>query len=171
MSKFIKALIFLSLFLPACTGKVKLAPEYPGEDPRVIDIVKEYKELATKQGFYFTKQVTIGFSDIQSATVIAFCTFGKGWREIDIDKDFWDRSDYFARKMVVFHELTHCYCDRDHDYGLDKPYVKSKKTLENGYFDDGCAITIMHPVQLFDSCYLAHYDHYVKEMFDRCVTW
>ncbi len=34
--------------------------------------------------------------------------------EVTIDLDFWNSSSALWREFVVFHELGHCYLDRDH---------------------------------------------------------
>jgi hypothetical protein len=78
---------------------------------------------------------------------------------------------------MIWHELTHCYCDRSHDYGENKPYgndgVKARKdpTKRDGFYLDNCPKSIMFPEILNDSCFNSHYNDYTKEMFDRCIPY
>lgn len=52
------------------------------------------------------------------------------FRSIVIDKKYWDRSTYWERESLVFHELGHCV--------LDRPHVTA-------YDEEGHSLSIMHP--------------------------
>ena len=173
---FISLLLTISLTNCSCSN-VKLRPEYKGVDPKIQGLVSEYKDLAKKQGIVFNHDVTVGFKDFNEGTVIGRCTYGWGFREIDLDRSFWDSSNTLEPEALVWHELSHCFCDRQHDYGDGKHY-SSAADIDNGNFDrnkgyypDGCALSIMTPVILEDWCLGVHYDAYVVEMFDRCEKY
>jgi len=150
-------------------------------------------ELAVVRGIVFNRDVTMGFANTQSDAsggVIGICTYGHRWREIDIDEKFFKSRGYLQTKALIFHELTHCYCNRNHTYGsktriqypdgifekiIEKLRTEIDETeipeTERPYFEDGCARTLMHPVVVSSTCMFNHYDHYVDEMFNNCRVW
>ena len=183
------ALVFIAFLVnfscqSCATIDIKQFPEYKGVDPRAASFVKEYKELAKIQGITFKNDVTIGFKKINSGNVIGICTRAPGWREIDLDLDFWASSTQISRMSLVYHELSHCYCGREHDWGTGKPYPETsadrakevldalaKNKIPPGRYEDGCPLSFLYPVILDDNCVLAHYDDYIKEMFNRCEPY
>lgn len=177
LSVFIRLFVFLAL--SSCTiDIIKPAPEYKGVDSRIQVFVNEYKSLAKDHGITFKNDVSIGFTKISYSKVIGFCTFGYKWREIDLDLDYWTHSNNNTRLALIFHELTHCYCGRDHDYGNGTMYPEAPELTKifasvrngsNGYYeDDDCPTSIMYPIVLDNRCLLAHYNDYISEMFSRC---
>lgn len=175
----------LATSLVSCSGiPNKTRPEYKGVDPRAQSLTDEYLWLSTQHHVRFYNKVTIGFRDIKEGSVVGFCTFGGYFREIDIDINYWNNSDSSTRLALLFHELTHCYCGRGHDYGEDEAYPETealrraralKWLLEGGprpgYWDDGCPVSLMYPIVVDNECLQAHYAEYTEEMFDRCKPW
>lgn len=168
--------------------EVKKAPEYKNIDPKLEELLKSYKEEATKRGIKFTKPLTMGFKDIDDGNVVGLCTYGDDWREIDVDKKFWKKSNALTRKTLIYHELTHCLCTRGHDFGKDANYPEGvmAKILNDipqhfrfymlydpppGYYDDGCPYSIMHPVVIDNQCMKDHKKEYAEEMWQRCKPW
>lgn len=163
---------------------IKFSPQYPGVDPQVQYLVDEYVKLSELNRLIFDKKVTVGFKKINRGNVIGICTFGSNWREIDLDVDFWEYNSDTERLALVFHELTHCYCARAHDWAAGHSYpstesarIKEAKIWLNdggprpGYLEDGCPSSLMHPVVVEEECVLTHYDYYISEMFDRCQPY
>lgn len=187
--KFIKMMNLLSILfvLSSCSNPIpiKPRPEHVGVDPKAQSLVDEYFWLGKQNDLPFNGKVTIGFKDINHGDVIGICTTTWFWREIDLDKGFWDRSTQTSRLALLFHELTHCYCGRIHDYDEDKEYpdtvdarikqvyewVAHRKGPIPGYMSDGCPLSIMYPEVLDDECTLKHYNEYIEEMFDRCEPY
>ena len=167
---------FLWILASCCTinsHMSKMSPEYIGVAPKAALYVNEWLELAKKHKLKFDEEVTVGFKDIKRGPVVGLCNYGNGFREIDVDKKYWESSGDWSKKMVIFHELTHCYCDRGHDFGDGKKYpeaesLKVTNSKEDGFFEDSCALSIMSPVLPSNLCILMHYDQYVEEMFERC---
>ena len=102
-------------------------------------------------------------------------------REIDIDLSYWNTCSDTQRKILLFHELTHCYCGRGHDWSDGKNYPETyvqKKisffrsvifgTRKGGYWEDGCPKSLMHPSIISDDCYMDHQERYLQEIFERC---
>lgn len=184
MKEVIASILFALTTSCCSTAQVKLAPQYVSVDPRAQKIVDEYMLLSAQNNIQFYDKVTIGFKDINRGEVVGLCTYGGFFREIDIDISYWNRSTYMTKTTLLFHELTHCYCGRGHDYGKKKNYPETEaarivRALQwkveggprPGYWEDGCPVSIMYPVVADDDCVKAHYDQYVKEMFDRCRPW
>lgn len=186
-------LIFISLILLCSFSKPpskdpvykpKERPEFKGEtdDPEIQDFISEYKSLAKNKGIIYKNIVSIGFSSINRGPVIGTCTYGADWREITIDIGFWEKASFLERKALFFHESSHCYCTRRHDFDKDKGYEENTlifiiKTIVSqspfshkleGYFEDTCPLSIMYPSLVDEKCFKDHYDHYIEEMFERC---
>lgn len=163
----------------------KKGPEYNGVDLAIKPYVDEFLDISKRNNITFTNKVTVGVKRINTGAVIGLCTTkGTEWREIDIDYNFFVNSPEIRRKALIFHELIHCYCTRGHDHsgGTDYPSINTLKLFvervgqsipwclekSSGYFDDGCASSIMHPYIQELGCLQTHWDEYMKEMFDRC---
>lgn len=197
MKYFLTYLFLLSILSCSTPSKlvepaIKEGPEHKelSGDPTLDYLVKEYKRLAKEHGVEFDDIVTIGFRDINISSgtgrVIGECTRSY-FREIDIDKEFWDHASWISKVTLVFHELNHCYCTRDHDWGPDVTQVYPEAWLENlinhfqyytpmyktpdGFYGDNCPLSIMNPWIVEDRCINSHYPDYVQEMFQRCDPW
>lgn len=184
MRSLITILLSSLFFITSCSTffpGVKFRPEYQGVDPRVQGLVDEYIWLSKQNHIAFGKTVTVGFKKINRGNVIGVCTYGDDFREIDLDIDFWENTEPFERMALAYHELTHCYCTRDHDWaeGKEYPETEAKRIAEAlewrkkggerpGRFEDGCPTSLMYPVIVEKDCVMSHYQHYVDEMFERC---
>lgn len=153
----------------------RLHPRYSEVDPEVKPYVNQYLSLAKDSKITFTHKVNVGFTDINKIRQ-GFKTIGKcnyAWREIDLDRDSWNQVTEMTKLTLIFHELSHCYCDRGHDYGDGKSYGTSEdrktgNTKEEGFFSDECPISLMFPTIVSDECMVSHYSEYISEMFLQC---
>ena len=155
---------------------VKFAPEYRGVDPQIQPYVDDWLYLAHGHGLKFDRVVTVGFKDINQGNIVGLTTYGWAFREIDIDVKFWNSSTSLSRAALVWHELGHAYCYRDHDYGNGTEYGDADKARldpnkEDGFYGDGCPVTLLFPEVVEDNCFEKHYEDYVNEIFNRCVEW
>ena len=170
---------------PIIKEHVKDRPAFSTEvtDPKIKAISNEFFALSKQNGLNFNSQVSIGFSTIDKSRVIGICTYGSTFREIDLDQGYWDRSTWISKVALLYHEMTHCYCGRDHDFDNGTMYPDNliKSILDRysgrvsdspmklqGYLDDYCPKSVMHPIIMSDQCFETHYSYYVKEMFARC---
>lgn len=165
--------LLTSIYIISCaTNGAKWSPEYDGVDPRLQKYVDEYKKLAAIQGIKFKKNVTIGFKKINSDIVVGLCTYGNKWREIDIDINYWNSITSISKVVLMYHEASHCYCGRVHDYDDNKLYPEAKDTRnmkqKSGMYDDSCPLSLLYPIVVSDDCFKTHYNNYIKEMFLRC---
>jgi hypothetical protein len=82
-----------------------------------------------------------------SATAVGSCNWQT--QEIKILKSFWDKSDYYTRKQLIFHELGHCFLDLVH-----------RSETQNGI-----PLSIMYP-SVFPSSYFQQYEQdYIFGLF------
>lgn len=179
--KIIGFLSLLAIGVSCSQIELKTHPEYKGVDPRTQAILDEYMWLSAQNDLTFYNKVTIGFKVIKAGNVIGLCTYGPTWREIDLDINYWNNSTKLSHLALLFHELSHCYCGRAHDYGehLDYPESEAARRARAvkwqfeggprpGYWVDGCPVSLMYPVVVDNECMKTHYDEYIREMFDRC---
>lgn len=155
-------------------------------DPELRGIVTEYFRLSKRNNITFTSTIHMSIEDIGRDRVIGLCGFGIMYRKIMFDKSYWEESTYLSKVSTVYHEMTHCYCGRTHDFeeGKEYPDMSLKSTIKRffgkyvysplkpeGFMDDGCPSSIMLPYSFSDKCFKDHYDFYTKEMFNRCDPW
>ena len=183
-------LLILFVFIASCAKppikhEVKDKPSFTSEitDPELKVISEEFFRLSKRNNITFKNRVSIGFNSIDRGNIIGTCSYRPKFREIDLDIDFWKRANWAEKVALVYHELAHCYCQRDHDFDEGTMYPDSslkaiiqgwmaKQPISlvrpDGYLEDACPKSIMHPTILDDECFKRHYDYYVKEMFVRC---
>jgi hypothetical protein len=168
----------------AYSTKPIIKPTYNGVDARAKRLVNEFKDLAKERGISFKKEIPVGFTKINNGTIVGLCTYGYGWRQITIDEGYFAAINVDEQLSLVFHELTHCYCGRDHDYDKGTKYppteelriVEAKEWQKRGgpkpgRFEDACPSSLMYPIVVESACIRAHYDQYVEEMFNRCKPY
>ena len=181
---FVIATLLLTLSASCTRPRLKLVPGYRGVDNHVQRLVDEYMWLSMQNNIHFYGQVSIGFTNINEGNIIGYCTRGPMFREIDLDISNWNSSTVTTQMSLLFHELNHCYCRRNHDYAEGKEYPASYgarvgEALEwavyggprPGYLEDGCPASLMHPVVMDDDCMKNHYSDYTRELFQRCKPW
>ncbi len=170
-------LCLIGLYFVGCDIRMeRLKPHYKGVDPKLVPYVNQWLDLAQKHGLSFENKVTVGFCTINHGRTIGLSWYGRTFHEIDIDIPFWTTASETSRKTLIFHELVHSYCNREHDYAENKDYLDrggSRKDYPKGegFFEDDCPTSIMFPSILSDRCVNAHKDFYLDEMFARCEPY
>lgn len=151
-------------------------------DEEAVSLVNEYKQLAEIMHIKLNSKIGVHFAKIEEPLVIGLCYRAPFFRQIELDTAFWHQADSNQRLALIFHELTHCYCGRNHDYkGGSYPESDREKAKEQevwiknksrpGYWDDSCPISLMSPVIVDSVCVQLHYNEYIQEMFDRCKPY
>jgi hypothetical protein len=82
------------------------------------------------------------------------CTvWSSGYREITIDKTYWENIGESARQQLILHELGHCKFNRDHN---------------NNFFDNGCPNSVMTSYVFsysnLENCFVPDFVYYVNEL-------
>lgn len=191
IDSFMDKLLILSIMLlfMSCAQSIKKdekkGPFFSTEiaNPEIKVIHNEFIKIANYYGIHFRNKVSIGFSNINEGKIIGICTYGNSFREISLDTGYWERSSWNSKVALLFHELTHCFCGRDHDFDDGIPYPDGSIKYEirkifsglisenNGFMEDGCEKSIMAPIIISNRCFSAHYAYYIKEMLNRCEAW
>lgn len=166
-------------------GHVKTKPDHVGIDDELRGFETIYKVEAAVHGIKFKTPVTIGFSNIKGkkgkGTIVGLCTYGKNFREIDVDVDFWNKSTWKTKRTLIYHEMTHCMCSRLHTWQngeypevdsdieviIDRPFYKDPP----GMLSDDCPASIMYPYVVSDECVDKHWSYYQNEMFEKCSPY
>ena len=152
--------------------KTKWRHKFNGVDPKVQTQVNEWFDLSTFYGLNFNHEVTIGFDSINRENVVAQCENGVGFREITIDSTYWENMDSVERAAVLWHEMSHCYCNEKHQFGKDhKEYDEDGVNPPEGFFIDSCPKSLMYPYSIYEGCIYSHFPEYIDDMFQNCTPY
>lgn len=92
--------------------------KYPGVDENLWSYFSSFEEEAAIRGLQIdlaTSGITAEFADLPQLRVAGQCTYNYlNPGKITIDIPFWSQSNDQSRELVVFHELGHCYLNREH---------------------------------------------------------
>jgi hypothetical protein len=141
---------------PSATASVPVASLYDGP-AEMASYVSKFVADATVQGVNVlpdmqNPKLTIqigGLTSYGSAT-IGLCESGAGLRRVTFDPTFWSQASETQRELLVHHELGHCVLYRAHDTAL---------------LPSGAYASIMYPVILASSTYVANEAYYQQELF------
>ena len=99
--------------------------------------------------------ITGTISEIHEDGVAGSCSYGgrTSYKNIVIDKTFWNQSSSSFKEYIIFHELGHCFLDRDHLEGCLPEGIWSS-IMRSGTVD-GCV----------DFYNLRTRDYYLDELF------
>lgn len=123
------------------------------------------------------KEASLAWSDPKSdERTIGLCWWlPLGPNRVEIDKLFWEYGSSVSKKALIYHELGHCVCNRDHvppnsakwltDF-LDSLQIRHVRAVE---LPDGCPKSLMNPVMPDDACLQRHWGLYKDELFKTCV--
>lgn len=87
-----------------------------------------------------------------SSSTIGLCETSKTRRRLTVDPDFWRNATEERRELLMHHELGHCVLNRRH---------------RSGTLSSGILVSVMGPKIMSGKTYLANYDYYQAELFDR----
>lgn len=179
MFKYLKILIFImTVMTVSCTtiseDLFRPFPAHKGVDPSFKEYIDDFMASNPEQAKRLRKyKITMGFYNFKGSVAGVCYYIGRNVREISVNPKIWKSSSYEERWELVTHELVHCLCNRSHSWsgGRYKEFLeedKVEKTKENGYFDDGCSMSIMHPRMQGRYCIAKHWDHYRSELKEKC---
>ena|ERR1700677_1881457 len=187
--------LFLCLFTFASTSPIKSSWDETKKKPDYIGIAQELRSYeimyaidAEIHGIKFKQPVTMGFKTtkmkLRKGSIVGLCTYGNYFREIDINQEYWDQSSWESKRTLIYHEMTHCMCGRQHTwrggvYPEDGPDNELRfrenrlkfYELPKGFLPDQCPASIMYPYVVSDECAIKHWSFYEDEMFDDCVPY
>lgn len=132
-------LVTLSTFLAnSCTEESSLstpqvqAPieepvrEFPEVDPELWPYFERFEEEGAERGIEIDL-VVAGISgiieSIDEEHVAGICSFIPGrteFNEITVDQELWDQGSDLFKEFIIFHELGHCFLEREHRETADE---------------------------------------------------
>lgn len=144
-----------------------------GIDPVAAPYANEWLSLAKMYGLKINDKIDLGIQGINKYPIVGECFRNILFTKIIIDEDYWYSSDSIKKTLVVFHEMGHCYCNRDHDYSGNISYGEDESSRKDpqkiaAFYQDNCPKSIMYPFILQTECYLNHYSEYIDELFKNC---
>ena len=99
------------LFLSAC-GKFESTPSrIIGINPEFVPYIGLYTYHKGRAPDY---EIHMGFANLSGDNIGLCMRWTDGYRQILIDKEYWDNSNESLRVSLVFHELGHCDLNREH---------------------------------------------------------
>lgn len=115
-----RILLLISLFLVGCASNLDpsktIDPRTVSHDPTFNSYVETY---IAQKGASLYYDIPIAFTNIEGQT-IGICTrWSNGYRQIEIDKEYWDSASERYRLSLIAHELGHCDLLKDHSPSID----------------------------------------------------
>ena len=154
MKKILYIMVLINLLASCSAPGIKFRPAHRGVDPELQALNDEFIDLSGRNGIFYDAKVTVGFvNSISKEKAIGQCTTMMWFREVDILKGYWERASDLSKKTLLFHELGHGYCGRQHNNKLRA---------------DGCPESLMNSVAVPDECVKVYYSEYIKELFESC---
>lgn len=130
---------------------------FSGVDERLWPYFQRFEEAGIERGFevdLVVAGITGVIEELDGEHVAGQCTtFGNARPgRVTLDAQFWNRSSDLFKEFIIFHELGHCYLDRDH---------------REDTFSNGRCISIMRSGTLDcrDNYNLATRASYINELF------
>ncbi len=117
-TQFIICVTVCSVLISGCISENDVVDIVPQVDPELRSYFQSFEQAANARGIQLSAaflEIDASIGDIDEDDVIGECWHGgHGPNEIRIDREFWKSSSTLDREFVVFHELGHCYLNRDH---------------------------------------------------------
>jgi len=85
--------------------------------PEIKPYVQEYRNVyadVCKEDLIMPDAYNFNITDYASGDYVGVCVFMGGVRNIEFRSDVWEYYDGHNRKMLVFHELSHCLLNKKH---------------------------------------------------------
>ena len=114
----------------------------------------------------YLEELEIHFGKVKSSVIYDSPEKNKNWvgvcrkwnnsdyREIAIEKKYWDSIDDNGKKQLLMHELGHCELDKGHN------------DIEDGY----CPVSVMRSYAFnqneLDNCFDINFNYYLEELLD-----
>ncbi len=110
--------VTVSVLISGCVSENDVIDIDPQIDPELRSYFESFEQAAQDRGIQLSTaflEIDASIGNIDEEDVIGECWYGShGPNEIRIDREFWSNASTLDREFVVFHELGHCYLDRDH---------------------------------------------------------
>lgn len=126
----------------------------PSVDSEIEPIIKYFNDAAAQYKVTPNfKNLVVGFVDkFPVNTWVGLCqqSTGNPTKFMSIHKGYFRQTSLEQRYALVVHELGHCTLNRSH---------------VEGYRNNGCPISVMHPSDGMFGCFFKDQDYYFRELF------
>lgn len=140
-----RLLILLTLFNLVSCGKIEDLIHKKGKPPQRHTTDPHFKYYTDQLQMTVNTPIIFGVLD---SKIAGTCTkWSSGYREIKINREYWNKISESHRLELLAHELGHC------DY--NKPH--------NNTTQDGCPVSVMYDTNFGDPCFSNNYNHYMNE--------
>jgi len=115
-------MLILHFFLSSCNKNSEEIYNYPNVDERLHEYFKRFEEEGEKRGLKIDlrkSNITGSIAKINVSGIVGLCN-SNGNNKVIIDEDFWARSSYSSKELIIFHELGHCYLQLPHNTNISK---------------------------------------------------
>lgn len=114
-----------------------------------LDYVKNFEQINGKI------KTSIIFGNLESPKVgICKKWNNSSYREIQIDREYWNNTNELAREQLLMHELGHCELNLNH---------------KDSFLDNNCPSSVMRSYTFFNSelnnCFEPNFKYYLDELF------
>lgn len=151
----LRNIVIASLMFVSACSKDKDPRSTSVQDQAFSHYVRLFESIYGKS----TSRVSMGFSKLEFPTVGRCKKWSNGYREIEIDPDYWN-SPYTTQEAkigLIFHELGHCELNRYHDEVLE--YYSGQ------HIRGEIPRSLMYPYNFYSSHYAELQNYYFAEMF------
>jgi len=95
------------------------ARTFPEVDERLWSYFERFEREGQARGFEIdlvATRISGAIEDLEGEHIAGQCTTFGNFRpgSVTIDSEFWEASSDLFKEFIIFHELGHCYLDRDH---------------------------------------------------------
>lgn len=130
--------------------------KYKNNEPDMKSTHSDFKPyVQTLQNYLGTIHAPIVYGESpQDENWVGLCTKWRqsSYREITIDRDYWNKSSDLARYQLLLHEIGHCKFDRDHNEAY------------NGNCPESVMKSYMFSSSELERCFDPEFDYYVHEI-------
>ena len=150
-------LVFFMLFSFVGCGKVLDDVFYRDDTPKKKVSHPDFEPyIKTFEQYYGKVSTPILYGKAEEdENWVGVCTkwLRSNYREIKVDKFYWENANELEREQLIMHELGHCELDRGH----------RDETLDNE-----CPASIMRSYVFYrrelENCYDVDFDYYMEEL-------
>ena len=142
----IKLFLLLSLLMTSCGKNINDFINKKGNPKKHKTHSDFYPYIDLFEQYYGEIKTPIIYGNAEeNENWVGKCTtWTSGYREITIDKTYWDNASESARNQLILHELGHCEFNRGHDdtffngcpNSVMTSYVFNYNSLENCFIPD-----------------------------------
>lgn len=119
--KYISLVYLFLMVLSSCNKETHRSSQIEAE---LIEHFNEFSIQANNYGIYVdfdVLNINAYIENIQSIGTVGQCKiYSDDSKEVILDVNYWQNSDFYSKEALVFHELGHCVLGRSHNETKDQ---------------------------------------------------